>query len=679
MKKIILLFCVVIAMQVSTAQNPVISSDRLVTWQGKVGVEGGIPTRTSLVNCTLPPYNAHADGNNTAAEIQACLNALTSGQVCYLPPGIYSLSSKLTIPSNVSLRGAGADSTTLLFTANLANDIQIGGNYTDGSTGAINIVSGYTKGSTQLVLQNATGITPGKFIYVSELNDPTIPVNVTNNNGTCNWCGIYGSNGQRARLQLTKVTAVNGNSVSIDPAMYFSFTASLTPQVLKAPTYTQYAGIESLTIKNAGTSLGSSTRRNLNLQGAANCWAQYVKFENLGKRGVNLWFDVFRNEIRDCYFNKVIDQFNNDNYSVEINSGSGNLIENNVFDDLANGTLMVSSSGNVIGYNYMKAVHRTSQMTTWFWPDSWTHGAHSSYNLWEGNDQTALEFDFYWGSNSHNVAFRNRFHGKDASIAYDIPNLMTAGAVLTYPQNNYMSCVANILGEPGFHNKYEETTYQAVSRPIWCTPNAAFGFTTAAAFNTMQRHMNYDYFTNTTKTCGSAGEPPCQSSATGTILPNSLYLAAKPSWFCVQTSTITYPPVGPDVSNGIDQAGHAHKIPARVCYDNTPLDGNGNKKWNGKNCLCTTNTNTVNTSIQEAKQQNVSLNVYPNPSNGKFQIDVSGEITGFEVSNALGQVIISQRTANVHEEFSIAEPGIYILKATTPTKQVITRKIIVSK
>jgi Pectate lyase superfamily protein len=204
----------------------VIPNDRLITWQGNVGVEGGIPTRTTLINCTLPPYNAHADGINTRNEIQACLNALAPGQVCYLPPGIYSLGAQLTIPSNVTLRGAGADSTTLLFTVQLGNDILIGGNYSDaGLGGQINITSGYTKGSTQLVLQNAASLTAGKFIYVSELNDPTIPVNITNTNGTCNWCGLYGTNGTRARLQLTKVTAVNGNTVTINPAMYFNFSA----------------------------------------------------------------------------------------------------------------------------------------------------------------------------------------------------------------------------------------------------------------------------------------------------------------------------------------------------------------------------------------------------------------------------------------------------------------------
>lgn len=536
----------------------VIPSDRLVTWQGNVGVEGGIPIRTAEVNCTLAPYNAHADGVNTAANIQACLDGIDTGQVAYLPAGTYSLASTLSIPSNKTLRGAGPGATILLFTADLSNDIRISqGNYTDiTNVTGISIVSGCTKGSNQLVLSDASGFAPGNFVYISELNDPAIPVVITNTNGTCNWCGVYGSNGTRARLQLTKVTAVNGAAITINPPMYFTFASANTPLAHKAPNYVQYAGIENLTIKNAGTAL-TATRKPVVFQGAANSWVKNVTLDNAGKRGVDLWFDVFRNEIRDCWFTNVIDQSNSDNYALQIEAGSGNLVENNIFDNTANGIILVSASGNVFGYNYMHGVHRTAGMTTWFWPDTWTHGSHSSYNLWEGNDATALEWDFYWGSNSHDMAFRNRFHGKDTTINYDVPNLQTSGAVLTFPDNNYMSEICNVLGTSGFENKYEDTAYGAVRRPIWVTVNSAFGVTSNLGFATTMRHMNYDYFTNSTKHCGDPGEPGCQGGDGGTTLPVSLYLLAKPLWF----GSVVYPPIGPDVT------GLANKIPAQLRFE----------------------------------------------------------------------------------------------------------------
>ena len=536
----------------------VIPSDRQITWQGNVGVEGGIPNRTMEVNCTSAPYNAHADGVNTADNIQACLDGIDTGQVAFLPAGTYTLTSTISIPSNKTLRGAGPGATILLFTADLSNDIKISqGNYTDiTSVAGISIVSGCTKGSNQLVLSDASGFAAGNFVYVSELNDPTIPVVISNTNGTCNWCGVYGSNGTRARLQLTKVTAVSGTTITINPLLYFTFSNANTPLAHKAPKYVQYAGIENLTIKNSGTTL-TATRKPVLFQGAANSWVKNVTLDNSGKRGVDLWFDVFRNEIRDCFFTNVIDQSNSDNYALQVEAGSCNLVENNIFDNTANGILLVSASGNVFGYNYMYGVHRTAGMTTWFWPDTWTHGGHSSYNLWEGNDETALEWDFYWGSNSHDMAFRNRFHGKDTTISYDVPNLQTSGAILTFPDNNYMSEIGNVLGTSGFENKYEDTAYGVVRRPIWVTVNSAFGVTSNKGFATTLRHMNYDYFTNSTKQCGDAGEPGCQGSDAGTTLPASLYLPGKPSWF----GSVAYPPIGPDVT------GLANKIPAQVRFE----------------------------------------------------------------------------------------------------------------
>ena len=52
-------------------------------------------------------------------------------------------------------------------------------------------------------------------------------------------------------------------------------------------------------------------------------------------------------------------------------------------------------------------------------------------------------------------------------------------------------------------------------------------------------------------------------------LPPSFYLAAKPSWF----GDTPWPAIGPDVTGGQHTDGHAYKIPARVCWEETPIDG----------------------------------------------------------------------------------------------------------
>jgi hypothetical protein len=86
----------------------------------------------------------------------------------------------------------------------------------------------------------------------------------------------------------------------------------------------------------------------------------------------------------------------------------------------------------------------------------------------------------------------------------------------------------------------------------------------------MLRHLNYDYVTNSTKYCNGAGEPGCQGGDGNTIIPASFYLPGRPHWF----GSVRWPPIGPDVAGGsADAAGHADKIPARLCYEKTVARG----------------------------------------------------------------------------------------------------------
>ena len=84
-----------------------------------VGVIGGIQQyitgRTTLVNGTLPPYNADRTGNtDCSAIIATLLNDVPAGQVAFLPAGIYRMENTgVSIQhSNITFRGAGQMSTS---------------------------------------------------------------------------------------------------------------------------------------------------------------------------------------------------------------------------------------------------------------------------------------------------------------------------------------------------------------------------------------------------------------------------------------------------------------------------------------------------------------------------------------------------------------------------------------
>ncbi len=552
------------------ASGQMIPSSRLAPWQGNVGVKNGIPNRTAEIDCTQPPYNAHHDDTDTSSSINECLNGISSGQVAYLPAGTYIVNSSIRIPSNKTLRGAGIDQTILQGNTNDLTIVGIHGFYTDcrpGYVTPLDIISGYTKGSTQLVFADAGTISIGDHLWLDESNDESIPVNPTGTSGSP-WGGsCYGRSPIRTRSQIVEVTGKSGNMVNIDPPMLFTFSSGNSPQAILAGApqygaagrYTHDGGVENLSLTMTN---GVRPYRNIWFQGTANCWAKNVKVVTCGKRCVDLDLDNFRAEIRDSYFTGCWDQFNSDAcYGAAIYDSSSNLIENNVYDGTANGPVVVGSSGNVIAYNYLHGVHRTANVASWFWDDMWTHGSHSSFNLWEGNYHVGLAWDDYFGSSSHNTVFRNRILGRDPTVTYDA-YLQEVNAVANDVDNHYNNVVGNIVGTAGWNDTYEQRNSNYwTSKPVYVV---SLSGADNAAFTTMFRHMNYDYVSNSIKYCDSPGEPGCQSGDGSRSLPNSLYLSSKPSFF----GTCVWPPFGPDLSPMVNT------IPAKARYEGSSICGN---------------------------------------------------------------------------------------------------------
>jgi hypothetical protein len=86
---------------------------------------------------------------------------------------------------------------------------------------------------------------------------------------------------------------------------------------------------------------------------------------------------------------------------------SDHLVEDNAFFVLRHAMVLEGGgSGNVFGYNDSTA-SQGNVGDGWLFPDMITHGAHPYMNLFEGNIGVKLNFDNYWGSSSHNTAFRN--------------------------------------------------------------------------------------------------------------------------------------------------------------------------------------------------------------------------------------------------------------------------------
>jgi len=340
---------------------------------------------------------------------------------------------------------------------------------------------------------------------------------------------------------------VSGNTVSLNLPLYYTLSASLSPQatLVDASAMVRWAGVEDLTI----TEPQAVVDYLIEMDGAQYCWLKNIEVERVNQRGVWL-IESLQNEIRESYFHNAINGFGRSyGYGVLTDMySSANLIENNIFQTLDGGFLMAAggASANVFAYNYM--VDSRFDDSWWLTASpSISHAPHPSMNLWEGNIGVQAAADFIHGSSSHNTLFRCRFSGwQDSTITSN------NNAIELQYKNTFMNVLGCILGTSGRSDTYE-SAYPASGdnalRNIWRLgyggPSWA-GDTTVKA--TLLRDRNYDYVRKQTDS---------DNRITAPTLPPSLYLSSKPYWW----GTMPWPPIGPDAP------GLVNKIPAQLRYE----------------------------------------------------------------------------------------------------------------
>ena len=223
----------------ATAFGEILPASRRITWQGNVGIPGGISVRTNI-------YQTITAGASIST-IQAALNSCPTGRVVLLSPGTYSITGTLVIPSFVTLRGGGAGKTILNGAGSGEGMIRFGssvqGEYV---ATAHDISSGYTKNSTSIVLNNTSGISVGTMLILDELNDSSLVSN-SGTYGTINWNSR--NSGARVLGQSVEVTGVSGNTVTFNPPMYWTYLSNLAPQAMSFNAGCQWGGLEDLTLK----------------------------------------------------------------------------------------------------------------------------------------------------------------------------------------------------------------------------------------------------------------------------------------------------------------------------------------------------------------------------------------------------------------------------------------------
>jgi hypothetical protein len=340
----------------------VLDPARAIDWS-EAGVVGGIPTRTTVC-ATLNP-------GATAAQINAAIAACPTGQVVSLTAGTYSISDDgIVMQSGVTLRGAGADKTLLVFSttnycSNLSaaicfsgtNDWSGGTDTQPGGTNAADWTGGYDQGATQITLSNVgTPITAGQYIYLDQANDTAVGASFFVCEETDASCSLQGGNGGRvidgvlrSQIQIVQVTAVSGSTYTITPGLYSpNWRTSQSPGAWWATKPVQNAGLEDLSVDASN----SGGQMNVAIYNAMNDWVRGVRLVRTCtcERDLVQLNMAAHCTVADSYFYGTEGQ--SVNYGVEAYGASDDLVENNVFQHVVAPMVIQPSLGSVYAYNY---------------------------------------------------------------------------------------------------------------------------------------------------------------------------------------------------------------------------------------------------------------------------------------------------------------------------------------
>lgn len=555
--------------------KPFLDANRAIDWSS-AGV-GGIPQRTTV--CVRLTATA------TVTSINAALAACPPGQVVLLAAGTFTVAGTIHIPANVTLRGAGADRTILAATG--AGEAVIAMGNGSGAFGARVKMGAARAGAAQIELESPTGVAPGKFLVIAEKNDPAF-VTAAGSGGNCNWCdGGWTRDGSTARGQIVAVTAINGHTASISPALYSDYTHS--PEAVPFAMAASFAGIEDLQVRASNTGYDA----NFKLAMCAYCWIKGVESNYADGDHVDVQFG-FHDEIRSSYFsNAYLHKPGAHDSDIDLAlKTSAALIENNIMERLHDSVMLEwGAAGNVVAYNYMMGEFDSGSPNVVMGSIDF-HGSHPQFNLLEGNVLASIYADSVWGSSSQTTIFRNWVTGTSrvcaplegrATVTCAAANGHYAFQAARAVQLSYVATRNNVVG-----NVLGSAQMQALRTAGGPVPQAATiefpahrTYETATAISFGYGSENDD---GQGDGCGG-GVPPCHAAGTSRTdvvngnfnnitgrtdwldnasraLPASFYLPTKPAWW----GSLPYPAIGPDVKAAGGPAAHSAGNPAQTCY-----------------------------------------------------------------------------------------------------------------
>lgn len=574
------------------AQTDPIDASRKIDWTS-AGIPGGIPDRTTICD-TL-------SAGATAAQINSAIAGCASGQVVFLNAGTYTLSSGITFSgtSNVTLRGAGADQTFLVINGT-TGCIQSAAMGICGSSSVfpqdaspVSWTAGYSKGTTQITLSSVAGLSVDEMLVLDQCNDGLSDADCTTGTEADTWpevwvCGVIddcsvegvisGDSRIDVRLQqqIVKVTAIDGNDVTFTPGLYMpNWSSSRTPEAWRWGTVSQISilnGVENLSID--ARSCGCFAP--LVFTNSYSSWVKGIRIVSSSQRTRVYLLSASHIEIRDSYFWGSAGS--SQSYGIEVFTSSDALFINNILHEIATPLNHGMGVGNVFIHNFIYDTSRTDFPTA-IGSLFIMHDGGVGMFLLEGNQGPGHRSDAFHGASSFGTLFRNHLSGSDS---VNFPALVDCTSALILDAfNRFYNVIGNVLGEASYHDTYEVITPTASSDTAVYNlgiNNACGNSTNDADTNlepSLMRWGNYDTVNDAVR--WESSEVPSGLTNYANPVPgdqtliDSYFFASRPSWFDTPFGNVPWPPIGPDVTGGDISGwdGHANKIPARLCFENT--------------------------------------------------------------------------------------------------------------
>jgi hypothetical protein len=571
------------------AWSGILDPSRAVDWS-QAGVVGGIPTNRT--QCVTTACNTVSNGTTvTSASINAAIASAPANTYIQVPAGTFALSDCILFqpPGNITLRGAGSNSTFITYSGVGCSGYSNGSNFnvvvvsadTSGRNAPANVgnwtgtngVSGtYTQGATSITLNgtpNPSRLVVGNPIILDQIDDQSdngaLYVGCeypADNSPACyngTWPGGFTRGNSlatgRGQQQIVNITSISGSgtgpyTVGISPGIYAAnWQTSHTPQAWWSSSPIQNVGLENFSLAPAAASAGAIWWRN-----CTGCWARGIRVVGATTTGQQGWGAIYIEmcnhcEVRDSYF---YGNATADDYVIAADGASDLLVENNITQ--LPGTSSYYSAdceGCVAAYNFgVNRAYGAGNVNAWFAQSSEYHAV-ELFSLLEGNIGGGLYADSFHGTHVLNTQFRNRWDGKEqnnghATSSGTVPLRLNPGA-------RYDNAIGNVLGTPGYHTNYKATPSggNLYTSAIGAGVYPEVGMNDGLVATTAMFWGNWD--TATGAAHWNASEVPSGLSSysnavpASQTLPASFFHSSEPSWW---PSDKPWPPIGPDVSGG---------------------------------------------------------------------------------------------------------------------------------